>query len=167
MNLKFRTILEKFAKKGEKTSWTYILIDAKQANKINPKVHTSYRVKGSIDQLLIEQVAIMPMGDGTFVLPVNHTMRKALQKQVGDEVQLVLALDTSEKLITQELLDCLELDIKAKDFFETLSKSHQRYFSKWIEDAKTAVTKEKRLLCVIESLSNKWDYPSMIKFYKK
>ena len=64
------------------------------------------------------------------------------------------------------MLACVELEPKAKTYFESLPKSHQRYFSNWVDGAKTAITRERRLITIIEALNNKWDYPTMIKFYK-
>ena len=41
----------------------------------------SFRVKGLLDKHTIKQVAVMPMGDGTFILPLNADIRKATGKK--------------------------------------------------------------------------------------
>ena len=40
-------------------------------------------------------------------------------------------------------MECLGDEPSADAFFKTLAGSHQRYFSKWIDDAKTVETKTK------------------------
>ena len=164
--IKFTTTLEKFAQKGEKTSWTYLVIEEELAQQLNKGVKKSYRVKGFINEVSFAQIAIMPMGDGTFILPLNKEIRKQINCKIGDEVHIKVSLDKEDKPLNAELLACIELEPHAKIYFESLPKSHQRYFSNWVDGAKTAATKEKRLLTIIESLNNKWDYPTMIKFYK-
>ena len=39
----------------------------KIANKLNPGVKKSYRVKGKLDDLAIEKTALIPMGKGDFI----------------------------------------------------------------------------------------------------
>jgi uncharacterized protein YdeI (YjbR/CyaY-like superfamily) len=48
-----------------------------------------------------------------------------------------------------------------------LSGSHQKYFSKWIESAKTAQTKTKRILMAVTALGQGKGYPEMIRMNKK
>ena len=51
--VEFSTIIRKFSKKGEKTGWTYVEIESTIANLINPNTKTSFRVKGTINDYLI------------------------------------------------------------------------------------------------------------------
>ena len=73
----------KFGKQGEKTGWTYIVVPASATKKLNPGVKRSYRVKGKLDELAIQKVALVPMGGGDFILAVNAGMRKVLCKRFG------------------------------------------------------------------------------------
>ncbi|TFH06631.1 MAG: DUF1905 domain-containing protein, partial [Nitrosomonadales bacterium] len=79
--IQFTTAIHKFDKKGEKTGWTYIEIVASQAKKLKPGSKVSFRVKGSLDHHRIEKTALIPMGDGNFILPLNGQMRKAIGKK--------------------------------------------------------------------------------------
>ena len=83
--IKFSTTIQKFAKQGEKTGWTYIVVTAAVAKKINPGVRRSYRVKGKLDGLAIEKVALIPMGEGDYIMAVNAGMRKSIGKRFGAE----------------------------------------------------------------------------------
>jgi uncharacterized protein YdeI (YjbR/CyaY-like superfamily) len=47
-----------------------------------------------------------------------------------------------------------------------LPPSHQSYYSKWIESAKTSVTKAKRIIASINGFSKKQGYSEMMRAYK-
>ncbi len=165
--VEFSTIIRKFSKKGEKTGWTYLEIESTIANLINPNTKTSFRVKGTINDSLINQVALMPMGNGNFILPLNMEIRKGIHKKIGEKVTIRIEKDNSELVIDATLLDSLELEPNALSFFNSLSKGHQRYFSNWISEAKTIETKSKRLYMCVSGLSEKMDFGEMIRFFKK
>jgi hypothetical protein len=164
--IQFMTTIHKFDKKGEKTGWTYIEISAQQANKIKPDTKVSFRVKGTLDSFKIKQVALLPMGEGNFIMPLNGSMRKGIGKKLGDKVKVSLEADDSEFAFSEDFMDCLRDDPVAYDFFQTLSGSHQKYFSKWIDSAKTSATKTKRIVMAVTALSKKQGYPEMIRANK-
>ena len=75
----FTTTLLKFGPKGEKTGWTYIAIPNDVSTALSPGRKASFRVKGTLDNFAIKQVALLPMGDqddtgSTFILVVNADM---------------------------------------------------------------------------------------------
>ncbi len=164
--IKLKTTILQFGKQGEKTGWTYIVVPQKLAEKINPGVKKSYRVKGLIDDYPVKQVALIPMGEGDFILPLNAVMRKGIRKRKGDSVLLSLEMDNSTVKISSSLLSCLEDDPDAMDYFKSLPGSHQNYYSKWIESAKTDSTKTKRIAIAIDAFSKKWSYSQMIQNQK-
>jgi hypothetical protein len=161
------SIIEKFDKNGEKTGWTYLHIDSVEAEKINPGVKRSYRVKGKIDQVEINQMAMIPMGSGDFIIPLKADLRKLIKKQRGDKVSLQLRLDNTEIKISTDFLECLKEDKAAEKFFQSLTASHQKYYSNWIESAKTIDTKSKRIAQSIEGFRMKMGYPEMIRYFKE
>lgn len=162
----FTTTIKKFDRKGEKTGWSYLEISHKQAERLKPGSRKSFRVKGSIDQHEISGVSLMPMGDGSFILPFNAAMRKATGKSAGQTVRVRLAVDEKEYKLNKDLMACLRDDPAAYEFFQTLPGSHQRYFSKWIESAKTSATRTKRLVMAVEGLSRKMGFGEMIRANK-
>jgi bifunctional DNA-binding transcriptional regulator/antitoxin component of YhaV-PrlF toxin-antitoxin module len=159
----FTATLLRFDKKGEKTSWTFVEISASQAKKLKPGTKVSFRVRGKLDSHPIKQVALMPMGEGTFILPVNGTMRKAIGKKVGDKVKVEIEADDSTIVLSRDLMACLKDDPAAMAAFKKLPGSHQKYFSRWIESAKTAATKTKRIVMTVEALSKKMDFGAMLR----
>jgi hypothetical protein len=162
----FSTKIKRFATKGEKTGWSYIEIPETQSNKINPGCRKSYRVKGLLDKFKIQQVSLLPMGDGNFILPMNAEIRKGTGKAAGDTVKVSLALDEREVQLNRDFMDCLQDDARAYEFFQTLPKGHQNYFSKWIESAKTDSTKTKRITMALIALAQGQGYSEMIRANK-
>jgi hypothetical protein len=162
----FKVKIQKFEKKGEKTGWTFIEISQRQAEKMNPGCKVSFRVKGKLDNYSIERVAILPMGDGNFILPFNAEMRKGSGKKSGDTITATLALDDRGVLISSDFIKCLKDDPIAYTFFKSLPQGHQNYFSKWIDSAKTSATKTKRITMAVMALALKQGYPEMIRANK-
>lgn len=163
----FSIQLKKFASKGEKSGWTYIEIESEIAKKLNKDVKISYRVKGKIDNVNINCVAILPMGDGSFILPVNGDLRKKLLKKVNDVVQVSLEVDNAAYLLNEEMMECINEEQMAKDFFYKMPLSHRRYYSKWVESAKTIDTKSKRIALIVSSLSKGENFSQMLRNNKK
>lgn len=161
--VRFTTTIKKFEKKGEKTGWTYIEIPRVQANRLQPGKKVGYRVKGSLDAHPVNRVALLPMGDGAFIIPLNAKMRKAIGKGQGEKLSVCLEVDSRQLPASADFMNCLRDDMKATAHFKTLSGSHQRYFSKWIEEAKTIETKTKRIAMAVTALAGGMGFPEMIR----
>lgn len=165
--ISFTATIQKFDKKGEKTGWTFIEISASQANKLKPKTKVSFRVLGTLDSHVLKQAALIPMGDGKFILPINGAIRKATGKRHGDKLKVMLEEDTQKFILSPDLIACLKDEPPAYAYFKTLPGSHQKYFSKWVDSAKTSATKSKRILMAVLALSKKKGYAEMIRENKK
>lgn len=164
--LSFETTLLQFGKQGEKTGWTYFDIPAAMAEELKPNNRQSFRVKGFLDNTPFHQVAVMPMGDGNFIFPVNADLRRATKRKAGMKVKITIEVDNTPFSPSAELIECLDDIPEAKDFFLSLTLSHQRYFTNWIESAKTDVTKAKRIAMAIHAFQQQWGYPEMIRANK-
>ena len=77
--VEYTTTLLKFDKQGEKTGWTYIEISSDIAQQLKPNNKKSFRVKGKLDNYTIQAVALLPMGEGNFIMPINGAMRKSIE----------------------------------------------------------------------------------------
>lgn len=159
----YTTTIHQFEEKGDKTGWTYIEIPADIAQEIFPGNKKSFRVKGKLDHFAISSIAVLPMGDGSFMMAINAAMRKGIGKRKGAMLKVSLERDTSPQEIVPELLECLSDDPDALAHFQSLAPSHQRYFSKWVDEAKTEPTKVKRLALCLSALARKMDYGAMIR----
>jgi Domain of unknown function (DUF1905)/Bacteriocin-protection, YdeI or OmpD-Associated len=163
----FPAKIQRFKKNGEKTGWSYIVISRKFAEQMNPGVKVSFRIKGLIDQHPISKTAILPMGEGTFILPLAGPIRKAIGKGEGDTVKVQFDLDERAFTPSSTFIKCLKDEPRALDFFKTLPKSHQNYFSKWIESAKTTGTKTKRITMAVIALGSGQGFNEMMRANKK
>jgi hypothetical protein len=164
--VRFNTQLRKFDKQGEKTGWTYFEIPADIASKIKPGNKKSFRVKGKLDNHSISGVAVLPMGGGTFIMPVNATLRKKLGKRNGAMLTVELTEDLAAFQFNKDFIACLSDEPAAREFFQTLPGSHQRYFSKWIDSAKTDITKANRIAQAVNGLARKLGYGEMLRALK-
>jgi len=161
--LSFNATILQFAKQGEKTGWTYITVPAAMAGKLNPGVKKSYRVKGKLDDLAVEKLALIPMGKGDFILTINAAIRKGIGKRKGATVKVQLEMDHSPILPPTELIECLQDEAEALKYFNSLPQGHRNYFTKWIESAKTEPTKTKRIALVIKTMVRKMDFGAMLR----
>lgn len=164
--IEFTTALHRFEKQGEKTGWTYIEIPAELAGRIKPG-KKGFRVKGKLDNHKISQAALFPRGGGSFILPVNATMRKGIGKKHGAMVKVVLEEDKKPFEFNKDFIECLADDPAAEAFFKTLAGSVQRYFSKWVDEAKTEQTKTKRIAQAVSALSRSTSFSEMIRNLKE
>jgi len=161
--VKFSATILKFDQQGEKTGWTYITIPAKIAQQLNPGVKKSFRVKGMLDNFNIEKTALLPMGEGDFIMAINAAMRKGTGKQKGATIKLQLAIDAAPILPPSELIECMQDEPEALAWFNALPQGHRNYFTKWIDSAKTDVTKAKRIALVIKTMIRKMDFGAMLR----
>ncbi len=162
--VQFTTIIHRFEEKqGEKTGWTYIHITEDIARQLKPGNKKSFRVKGKLDAWAFEGIAVMPMGDGSFIMALNADARKGIGKKKGAMVKAVLSVDEKEPEINAEFLECLADEPAALAYFNTLTKGHRLYFSRWIDSAKTLPTRTKRMAMAVSGLARKMGYPEMIR----
>jgi hypothetical protein len=165
--IQFKTIIKKFDSQGEKTGWTYIEIPAKLARKLNPKDRKGFRVKGKLDDYSFSMAALLPMGGGDFIMALNAAMRKGIKKQKGAVVQVKMNVDSDEIKPPEDFLECLKDEPEGLEYFNSLTKGHQNYFTNWINSAKTDPTKAKRIAGALNALNKKWDFGQMLRAMKK
>ena len=165
--VQFIATIHRFESKGEKTGWTYIEIPADVAQQLKPGNKKSFRVKGKLDNFKIDGIALIPMGGGIFIMALNADLRKDIGKRKGAMLKVQLSADEKGFVFNKDFIDCLADEPRAKSFFESLTGSHQKYFSKWIDSAKTEPTKVKRIMMAVNSLAKKMGYPEMIRAAKK
>lgn len=164
--IEYKTTILRFDKQGEKTGWTYIEVPADIAEQLMPGTKKSFRVKGKLDKHAIKQMALLPMGGGHFILPLKADVRKALGKKHGAQLMVSLTVDKSEFKLSEDFMACLEDEPAALTFFKSLTGGHQKYFSKWIDEAKTEATKVKRITMAVNALAKNMGYPEMLRAEK-
>lgn len=161
--IQFTTIIKKFNDQGEKTGWTYIEIPAAVAEKLKPNNKKSFRVKGKLDDYTFKGLALLPMGDGNFILALNTSIRKQIRKNKGASLKVNMEIDNAPVKLNAELMECLNDEPECLSFFNELTPGHRKYFSNWIDSAKTDATKTKRIAQTLNALANRQGYGEMLR----
>jgi hypothetical protein len=167
--VQFTAEIRKYGSMGEKTGWTYIDIPAEIAEQLYPGNRKSFRVKGKLDNMPVAALALIPVGEGNFILPLNGEMRKKLKKSQGYTLQVRLERDKNPDPVPmpEDFADCLADEPAAKKQFDALPGSHRKYYIKWINSAKTEPTRVKRIAHAVTSLAKQQEYGEMIRSMKK
>lgn len=160
-------MIEQFDKKGEKTGWTYLAIAADVAHELKPNCKVGFRVKGKVDAVDFAGISLHPMGEGNFILPLKKELQKMIAKRKGAVVNLIIEEDKDFKYeLPEDLETCLNDEEGLSSQFFSMPKSHQNYFIRWINEAKTEPTRVKRLTQTVEAMLKKMDYGEMIRSNK-
>src|SRR5664279_2394175 len=113
--VQFTAVIEQAGEMGEKTGWSYIIIPPDITARLKPGFKKSFRVKGKLDAYPITQQALLPIGKGVFMMPLNAGLRKAIHKNKGAMLKLKLEEDKTPLLVSAELLECLADSPKAEN----------------------------------------------------
>ncbi|HUB60056.1 MAG TPA: YdeI/OmpD-associated family protein [Puia sp.] len=161
--IRFTTKILQFGEMGEKTGWSYIRVPAALAGKLMPGHKKSFRVKGKLDDHSIEKMALIPMGEGDFILALKASVRKAIRKQKGDQLRVELEVDRAVIKPPKDLVECLADEPEALAYFNSLPMSHQNYFGNWVREAKTEGTRTNRLACVVMAMTRRLNFAEMLR----
>ncbi|MBS1773141.1 MAG: DUF1905 domain-containing protein [Bacteroidetes bacterium] len=143
-------LLQKMQGKG---GWTYTLVPKIMQD--TKRAFNYVKVKGSIDGYEISKMNLMPMsGSKHHFLPVKAEIRKAIGKQAGDTVKIVLYHDNEPQEIPDEMMECMQDEPKALKFFNTLTDSQKKYYIQWVYGAKTEATRINRMATAINRMAD-------------
>jgi hypothetical protein len=84
---------------------------------------------------------------GRSMIGVSAQNRASASVAAGDRVEVDLELDTEPREVTlpDDLGEALSGEPEARRFFDGLSPSKKRWFAEWIEGAKKAETRQRRV----------------------
>lgn len=150
---------------GEKTGWSYIKVPAALAQQLKPGNKRSFRVKGKLDDHPISAMALIPMGEGHFIMALKASIRKAIRKQKGDELEVQIEVDKKEMAPPKELVDCLADEPEAQRYFKSLPKSHQNWYGNWVKTAKTEGTRARRIAQIVDGMVRRMSFREMLLAY--
>jgi hypothetical protein len=140
-------LLEKYPGKG---GWTYAAIPEVLQDKSAP--FGWVKVKGSIDGFEINNYKLMPMGNDQLFLPVKAAIRKAIGKEAGDWVEVILYLDNAPAETPEEILICLKEEPDAYKLYLNSTEGERKAYLDWIYSAKKDETKVNRIAQMINNL---------------
>jgi hypothetical protein len=112
------------------------------------------RVVCRLNDTLEFQGALMPKGNGDYFININKARREKLKLKLGSSVQVSLRPDQSEYGLPmpEELAELLRQDDAGDALFHALTPGKQRSLLYIIGSPKTADTRLRRALAVIEHL---------------
>jgi hypothetical protein len=122
-------------------TWTFAIVPAAAAREGGFKARM--RVVGTIDGAPFRST-LMPRGGGTVFVVVPKALRERIGKSSGEEVALVLSPDVRPIVLAvpPDFQRALGTD-RAR--FDTLAPSRRKAFLQWVESAKQAETRTRRI----------------------
>jgi len=125
-------------------TWTYFDLPAAVAAGLNAK--NRVRVKGTINEVPFRN-STLSHSNGTHYVIIKKEIREAAGVTQGDVARISLELDLNERTVTlpDDLNFFLENNSEMKAAFLKLSYSHQKEYVDWIEGARQATTRQKRI----------------------
>jgi Bacteriocin-protection, YdeI or OmpD-Associated/Domain of unknown function (DUF1905) len=92
------------------------------------------------------RTSVASMG-GAYLFGVSADVRQRAGVAAGDEVDVEIELDTASREVTvpADLAAAIDGDADVRRFFDGLSYTHRRWYVDWIESAKKAETRERRV----------------------
>lgn len=140
--LRFRTNLRLSGRTATGIAVPPELVEALGAGKRPPVRVTLHAPRGSYTY----RSTVAPMG-GEFMVGVSADHRDAAGVAAGDELDVDIEHDTEPRVaeVPEDLAAALEADPDARRFFDSLSYSHQRAYTLWVEEAKRAETRTRRV----------------------
>ncbi|WP_079914540.1 YdeI/OmpD-associated family protein [Paenibacillus sp. 32352] len=125
-------------------TWTYLNVPFDAESLFGTKAHI--KVKGTVNGIPYRST-LMLHGGGTHYMVVNQAIREAAGVQAGDTVEVTMEEDMEPRAvdIPDDLQTALEEHVEAGRFFAKLPYSAQKVYVDWIEAAKKADTRTRRI----------------------
>lgn len=166
-NLQFTSILEK---SGNKLWGAHVRVPTgvvKRLSDLNER-----RVVCTLNGSKKYQTALLPFGNGVFIIRVNKKLRDALGLDFGSKVQVSLTKDSSEYglPLPEELQELLLQDSEGNKLFHALTRGKQRTLLYIVDSVKNPEKRIMRALVIVKHLkSNKGtiDYRKLGAMMKK
>ena len=100
------------------------------------------------------RTTIAPFGD-VFMLPLSAEHRTASGVEAGQQVQVILELDTEPRIVEvpDDLAAALAAVPGAREAFDKLAFSHRKEHVRSVNDAKQPATRERRIVAVVSAVA--------------
>jgi len=143
-------VLERFPGKG---GWTYVALP--EIKKDKDASFGLVKFRGTIDAYEIKNYTLMPYGQGNLLMAVKAEIRKAIGKEEGDYVHVVLYKDDSVFKIPDDFKMRLDEEPGAFKKFTAYKQWEQRMCINWIYSAKRAETVNERIIKTLYRIKNR------------
>lgn len=98
------------------------------------------------------QGSLVRMGTPHYILIILKAIRAKIGKQAGDIVEVSIQEDTAPRVVTvaEDFQQVMDATPGISAFFKALSYTYQKEYVQWIESAKRAATRERRINRAVE-----------------
>jgi hypothetical protein len=132
---------------------------------------TDRRMVAILNETLKIHCALMPKGEGEYMILLHKQIRKTLNLVIGNEVSVNIEKDTSEygMPLPEELEELWIIDPDAIELFHKLTKGKQRSLIYMIGKGKRPETRAKKAVAIMEYLktvNGNLDFRQMNQFIK-
>lgn len=132
-------------------AWTYVPVPAEVATRLGGQARIP--VVGEVNGTSFTG-SVMTGPTGPYIV-VNKTVREAVGVSAGDHVRVTVSTDAAARSVDvpDDLAAALSERPESETFFEKLSYSRKKEYVTWLESAKQAATRQRRLAQAIEKLA--------------
>jgi len=113
-------------------------------------------VKAIFDEQVLYRGSLVKMGYPCHILGITKEIRQQLGKSLGDTIKVEIEQDVElrEVSIPDDVKALMEKDKKGKKYYESLSYTDRKEYMRWIESAKQAETRERRIGIFLDKINN-------------
>ena len=112
------------------------------------------------------RAALETDASGGYRLQVNNAMREGARAEVGETVKLAILGPEPEPTVPRDLRSAFQASPEAKTLWKDLTPLGRRDWIRWIEGAKTAETRARRVRRTVEQLSEGKRRPCCVNVYE-
>jgi hypothetical protein len=117
--------------------------------------HPQLRIEGEIADIPVKS-AVLSAGDGRHYVMVSPETLKAASLRLGQRVDVRFRVaDQTQVDVPAELQEALDLDADGLRAWNALTVGRRRGLAHFIDSAKTAATRERRVSAVITAITNR------------
>ena len=133
-------LLKKFPGKG---GWTYAHIPGLSSKK--GQTFGMHKLRAILDEHEIDQLSLMPLGNGELFFPVKAEIRKRIGKEAGATIRVRLYSLEKEFNILEEFMLCLSDEPDAEQNYRLLTEADKQKYLQWIADASSTDSRIERI----------------------
>ena len=133
-------MLKKFPGKG---GWTYAHIPGLSSKK--GQTFGMHKLRAILDEHEIDQLSLMPLGNGELFFPVKAEIRKRIGKEAGATIRVRLYSLEKEFNILEEFMLCLSDEPDAEQNYRLLTEADKQKYLQWIADASSTDSRIERI----------------------
>jgi hypothetical protein len=114
-------------------------------------------VKAIFDDQVSYRGSLVKMGTPCHILGITKEIRQKLGKSLGDNIKVIIEqdLEIREVIVPADVQAILDKNPRAKKFYEGLSYTDRKEYIRWIETAKQADTRDRRIGIFLGKLKEK------------